>query len=116
MTESSGHTVRIAVERTDTFAGQSPADREQLAAMLSGNGNGHPLVDRLLVWLGSVAAIGRAHPADLTTMDGIDQATAGRIATPFQLARRAIAEQPLVPIAWESDIAATWQPLPWRQP
>ena len=115
MTQCYGHTVRMAVDRTHTFARRSPADRERLAAMVSGNGFGYPFADRPLSLSGS-AAIARAHPADQTIMDGNGEATTARITAPFQLARRAISEQPLVRIAWESDIRAAPQPLPWRQP
>jgi DNA repair protein RadC len=86
-------------------------DREQLAAMLSSNGHGHRLADQLLFRFGSVAAIARAHPADLTIVDGIGQATAARLVAAFQLARRAITEQPPVRIAGHEDIVKVVAPL-----
>jgi DNA repair protein RadC len=89
----------------------SRSDREQLAAMLSSNGRGHVLADRLLFRFGSVAAIAKAHPADLTIVEGIGQATAARLAAAFQLARRAITEQPPVRIDGQDDIAAVAAPL-----
>jgi DNA repair protein RadC len=92
-------------------AGAMPADLELLAAMVSGNGYGHALARRLLSRFGSVAAIARAHPAELTIVEGIGQATAARLAAAFQLARRAIAEQPPVRIASSEDIAAVAAPM-----
>lgn len=91
--------------------GTSSSDRDQLAAMVSSNGHGHLLADRLLSRFGSVAAIARAHPADLTLVEGIGQATAARLAAAFQLARRAITEQPPVRIESHEDIAAVAAPL-----
>lgn len=111
MTESSSRTVGTTVERANLISGTSRSDREQLAAMVSSNGHGHLLADRLLSRFGSVAAIARAHPADLTIVEGIGQATATRLAAAFQLARRAIAEQPPVRIDGGEDIVAVAAPL-----
>jgi DNA repair protein RadC len=58
-----------------------------------------------------VAAIARAHPADLTLVEGIGQATATRLVAAFHLARRAITEQPPVRIESQQDIAAVATPL-----
>jgi DNA repair protein RadC len=92
-------------------ADTSPPDRDLLAAMIGGNGHGHQLADQLLLRFGSSAALARAHPAELTIMDGIGQATATRLVSAFQLARRAIAEPPPVKLTGDSDTVAAVAPL-----
>jgi DNA-binding transcriptional regulator YiaG len=76
MTNVLGQTAGTATAQPGLAASTSPSDREQLAAMISSNGHGHTLADRLLSRFGSVAAIAKAHPADLTIVEGIGQATA----------------------------------------
>jgi DNA repair protein RadC len=79
--------------------------------MVSSNGRGRGLADRLQSRFGSVAAVARAHPADLTIVESIGQATAARLVAAFQLARRVIAEQPPLRIVSECDIAAAVAPM-----
>lgn len=86
-------------------------DRELLAALVSANGRGHLLAERLLARFGSVAETARAHPADLTIVDGIGQATAARLVAAFELTRRAAAEDAPKKIASQNDIVNVVAPL-----
>jgi DNA repair protein RadC len=101
----------VAVERVGLVADAPPPERELLASMVSSNGHGHMLADRLLSRFGSVAAIAKAHPTELTIVEGIGPATATRLAAAFRLAHRTIGEQPPIKLASDSDIAAVVAPL-----
>jgi DNA repair protein RadC len=105
MTEPPDYMVGRDQEQASLKADVSPPDRELLAAMVSSNGHGHKLAGQLLSRFGSVAAIAKAHPTDLTAVDGIGEATAARLAAAFQLAHRAIGAQPPIKLDSEIDIA-----------
>jgi DNA repair protein RadC len=111
MTEGQEQTAGDSANWAGLSADGSLPERELLAAMVSSNGHGHTLADRLLFRFGSVAAIARAHPAELTVVEGIGQATATRLTAAFQLARHAIAEQPPVRLANDEDTVAAAAPM-----
>jgi DNA repair protein RadC len=104
-------------EPAGSVPGALPSDRDLLAALVGfgvrtgSNGRAHAVVDRLLSRFGSVAEIGRAHPADLTYVDGVGQATAARIAAAFELPRRAAAENAPKRIASQDDVVNVVAPL-----
>jgi DNA repair protein RadC len=80
-------------ERLSTHGPAALADRELLALVL-GTGvapglGAHHLAERLLARLGSIAALARAHPADLIGVPGVGEAKAAAVAAAFELGRRA---------------------------
>ena len=80
-------------ERLSALGPTALADRELLSMVLgTGGGRGigaHTLAERLLATFGSVPALARAHPSDLTALPGIGGAKAAALISAFELARRA---------------------------
>ncbi|HEY8471443.1 MAG TPA: DNA repair protein RadC [Natronosporangium sp.] len=91
------------------------ADRELLALLLGTGGSpgvgAHALAERLLSHFGSVAAISRAHPADLASLTGIGPAKAAVLVAAFELARRGAAPEQRVTINGPEEIVAVTAPL-----
>jgi DNA repair protein RadC len=82
-------------ERLAALGTAALADRELLAVLLGTGGapgvGAHTLAERLLARFGSVAAVARAHPADLAGVTGIGVAKASTLAAAFELGRRGTA-------------------------
>ncbi|MPZ25080.1 MAG: DNA repair protein RadC [Micromonosporaceae bacterium] len=88
-------------ERLAASGASALAERELLAVLLGTGGargvGAHDLAERLLARFGSVAALARAHPADLAGVSGIGPAKAAALVAAFELARRGtvVADRPL---------------------
>lgn len=96
------HHAQLRAERQRLAShGSSVLSDRELLALLIGTGAApgsdvHALVERLLARFGSVTAIARAHPADLTVVTGLGPAKAARLAAAFELARReTVTESPI---------------------
>ncbi|HEX5742238.1 MAG TPA: UPF0758 domain-containing protein, partial [Pilimelia sp.] len=80
-------------ERLHAHGPGALADRELLAVLLgtgAGPGSGaHQLAAELLARFGSLAALCRAHPAELATVRGVGPAKAAVLAAVGELGRRA---------------------------
>ncbi|GIH19965.1 JAB domain-containing protein [Rugosimonospora africana] len=80
-------------ERLSALGPTALADRELLAMVLGTGGSrgtgAHTLAERMLATYGSIPALARAHPADLTALPGIGAAKAAAVVAAFELARRA---------------------------
>ncbi|GAA5184958.1 DNA repair protein RadC [Rugosimonospora acidiphila] len=79
-------------ERLSALGPTALADRELLSMLLGTGGPGtgaHALAERLLATFGSIPALARAHPTDLTALPGIGWAKAATLVSAFELARRA---------------------------
>jgi DNA repair protein RadC len=102
-------------ERLAALGTSALADRELLAVLLGTGGargvGAHTLAEQLLARFGSVAAVGRAHPADLARVTGIGPAKAAALAAAFELARRGTAGEPRARICNGSDVASVAGPL-----
>lgn len=85
-------------ERLSALGPTALADRELLSMVLGTGGSrgcgAHDLAERLLARFGSVPALARAHPADLTALAGLGTAKAAALVAAFELARRSAAEPP----------------------
>jgi DNA repair protein RadC len=84
-------------ERLAALGPTALADRELLSMVLGTGGNhgvgAHTLAEQLLATFGSVPALARAHPADLTALPGIGDAKAAALVSAFELARRAVPDR-----------------------
>lgn len=102
-------------ERLAALGTAALADRELLAVLLGTGGargvGAHALAERLLARFGSVAAIARAHPADLAGVTGIGPAKASAVAAAFELARRGTAGDTRVRICTPVDVVTAAGPL-----
>ncbi|GGJ74216.1 DNA repair protein RadC [Pilimelia anulata] len=102
-------------ERLHAHGPGALADRELLAILLgtgAAPGRGaHQLAAQLLARYGSLAALARAHPAELTTVHGVGPAKAALLAAAGELARRS--QRPTAPpvIRGTSDIVSVAGPL-----
>jgi DNA repair protein RadC len=101
-------------ERLSMQGAGSLADRELLAVVLGTGGRGsgaHHLAERLLGRFGGVAALARAHPADLVAVPGVGRAKAAAIAAAFELGRRAVRSTPSRVVASTADLLEVVAPL-----
>lgn len=102
-------------ERLAALGAAALAERELLAVLLGTGGSrgvgAHALAEQLLARFGSVAAIARAHPADLTTVTGIGPVKAAALVAAFELARRGTAGDPRARICTSADVVAAAGPL-----
>jgi len=102
-------------ERLAAYGTTALADRELLAVLLGTGGSpgvgAHTLAEHLLAHFGSVAAISRAHPADLASITGVGPAKAAVLVTAFELARRGTVVDDPVRIAGSADIVTVTAPL-----
>ena len=102
-------------ERLDALGSGALADRELLAMLLGTGGSrgvgAHALAERLLARFGSVAALARAHPAELSQVQGIGPAKAAALVAAFELARRATGGVPPSVISDAADLAGVVAPL-----
>lgn len=102
-------------ERLDALGSGALADRELLALLLGTGGSrgvgAHTLAERLLARFGSVAALSRAHPAELCRVAGVGPAKAAALVAAFELARRAAASTPPTVITGAADLARVVAPL-----
>jgi DNA repair protein RadC len=91
------------------------ADRELLAVLLGTGGapgvGAHALAEHLLARFGSVAALARAHPADLAAVTGVGPAKAAALVAAFELARRATVVESPVAITDPADVVTVAAPL-----
>ena len=102
-------------ERLSAHGAGSLADRELLALVLGTGGapglGAHQLAERLLARFGSVAALARAHPADLVGVPGVGQAKAAAIAAAFELGRRVERSPAARVIMSTADLVSVVAPL-----
>jgi DNA repair protein RadC len=102
-------------ERLAALGAAALAERELLAVLLGTGGargvGAHALAERLLARFGSVAAIARAHPADLAGVTGIGPAKASALVAAFELARRGTAGDTRARICTSADVVAAAGPL-----
>jgi DNA repair protein RadC len=102
-------------ERLAAFGTTALADRELLAVLLGTGGSpgvgAHTLAERLLAYFGSVAAIARAHLADLAAVTGVGPAKAAVLVAAFELARRGTVVDEPVTISGAADIVTVTAPL-----
>jgi DNA repair protein RadC len=102
-------------ERLAAFGTAALADRELLAVLLGTGGSpgvgAHVLAERVLAYFGSVAAIARAHPADLASVTGVGPAKAAVLVAAFELARRGTVAETRVTISGPEDIVTVAAPL-----
>ncbi|MGH3404211.1 MAG: UPF0758 domain-containing protein, partial [Streptosporangiaceae bacterium] len=84
-------------ERLAERGAEALGDRELLTLLLSTGIRGkgaHEVAEFLLNQFGSVAGVGRATVAELSTVAGIGAAKASSLVAGFELARRAAVERP----------------------
>ena len=101
-------------ERLATLGSSALADRELLAILLGTGARGtgaHTLAERLLTRFGSLAAIARAHPAELASVTGVGPAKAATLVAAFELGRRRGASDTAPVIAEPADIASVAGPV-----
>jgi DNA repair protein RadC len=102
-------------ERLAAHGAANLADRELLAILLGTGGapgvGAHALAELLLARFGSVAAISRAHPAELASVTGVGPAKAAALTAAFELARRSGAATPATSIGGPADLASVSAPL-----
>lgn len=102
-------------ERLAALGTAALADRELLAVLLGTGGSpgvgAHTLAEQLLAHFGSVAAISRAHPADLATITGVGPAKAAMLVCAFELARRGTVPEERVTITGSEQIVSVAAPL-----
>lgn len=102
-------------ERLAAFGTGALADRELLAVLLGTGGRpgvgAHSLAEQLLAHFGSVAAISRAHPADLAGITGVGPAKAAALASAFELARRGTIVDDPVTIAGCPELVTVTAPM-----
>jgi DNA repair protein RadC len=102
-------------ERLAALGTAALADRELLAVLLGTGGSqgtgAHTLAERLLAQFGSVYAISRAHPAELSRITGVGPAKAAVLAAAFELARRTTVSDTPVTINESADIVTVAGPL-----
>lgn len=91
------------------------ADRELLAVLLGTGGapgvGAHLLAERLLARFGSLAALGRARPAELARVPGVGAAKAAALCAAFELSRRAEPDEAATTIRGTGAIVAAVRPL-----
>jgi DNA repair protein RadC len=91
------------------------ADRELLALVLGTGGargsGAHHLAERLLGRFGSLAALARAHPADLVGVPGVGPAKAAAVAAAFELGRRAARSPASRVVTSTADLVQVVAPL-----
>lgn len=101
-------------ERLSAKGAQALADRELLALVLGTGGAGlgaHHLAERLLARFGSVAALSRAHPAELVGVLGVGPGKAGSVAAAFELGRRAARSPTARAIGSSGDLVPVVAPM-----
>lgn len=102
-------------ERLSAHGVGALADRELLALVLGTGGapglGAHHLAERLLTRFGSLAAVARAHPADLAAVCGVGPAKACAVASAFELGRRAAQRPATTVVGSTADVAAVAAPL-----
>lgn len=102
-------------ERLATLGTNALADRELLAVLLGTGGapgvGAHVLAERLLSRFGSVAALARAHPADLASVTGVGPAKAALLVAAFELGRRSSLPGRPDAITGPASVARVAQPL-----
>jgi DNA repair protein RadC len=102
-------------ERLAAHGTAALADRELLAILLGTGGaagvGAHTLAERLLARFGSVAAIARAHPADLASVTGVGPAKSAAVVAAFELARRGAVADRTARISGPADVVAVAAPL-----
>jgi DNA repair protein RadC len=108
-------TVERPRERLSQLGAPALADRELLAMVLGTGGSpgvgAHDLAERLLARFGSVAALARAHPADLATVPGMGWAKSSAITAAFELARRADRAPEALTIRSTHDVVTVVSPM-----
>lgn len=91
------------------------ADRELLAVLLGTGGapgvGAHALAERLLARFGSLAALSRAHHAELATVPGVGEAKASALAAAAEIARRGEGGAAPPKVASSADVATIASPL-----
>jgi DNA repair protein RadC len=102
-------------ERLSTQGAGSLADRELLALVLGTGGSpglgAHHLAERMLARFGSMAALARAHPAELAGVAGVGQAKAAAVAAAFELGRRAARSPAARVVTSTADLVPVVAPL-----
>jgi DNA repair protein RadC len=102
-------------ERISAHGAPSLADRELLALVLGTGGaagvGAHHLAERLLARFGSMAALARAHPADLVGVPGVGSAKAAAISAAFELGRRTARAPAASVIASSADLVPVVAPM-----
>jgi DNA repair protein RadC len=102
-------------ERMAAHGAPALADRELLALVLGTGGaagiGAHHLAERLLARFGSLAAVARAHPAELTGVPGVGPAKAAAVAAAFELGRRATRQPARSSVTSTGDLASVVVPV-----
>jgi DNA repair protein RadC len=102
-------------ERLSALGPAALADRELLAMVLGTGGSrgtgAHTLAERILATYGSIPALARAHPADLTSLPGVGAAKAAAVVAAFELARRASSAEDRCQIGSTLDLVDVVAPL-----
>jgi DNA repair protein RadC len=102
-------------ERLCALGPSALADRELLSMVLGTGGSrgtgAHALAEQLLAAFGSIPALARAHPADLTALPGIGGAKAAALVSAFELARRAGAREDLHRVGSTLDLVDVVAPM-----
>jgi DNA repair protein RadC len=102
-------------ERLSAHGVAALADRELLALVLGTGGTrglgAHHLAERLLNRFGSMAALARAHPAELVGLLGVGPAKAAAIAAAFELGRRSARPPTATVITSTADLVGVVAPL-----
>jgi DNA repair protein RadC len=101
-------------ERLSALGSAALADRELLALILGTGGVGvgaHEVAERLLSWSGSLAALARAHPADLVGVAGVGATKAAAVVAAFELGRRAARPPTATLITSSADLVPVVAPL-----
>ena len=101
-------------ERILTFGVEQASVEELLATVLGTGSRGVPAIElarHVLTHMGGIAGLARATPRELTTVSGIGEARAVRLASAFRLARYASAERRTeVAITCAEDVFTLLQP------
>ncbi|HEY2673226.1 MAG TPA: DNA repair protein RadC [Rugosimonospora sp.] len=102
-------------ERLSALGPTALADRELLSMVLGTGGirgtGAHALAELLLATFGSIPALARAHPTDLTAVPGIGWAKASAVVSAFELARRAGSTDDLRHVGSTLDLVDVVAPL-----
>lgn len=102
-------------ERLSTYGATALADRELLALVLGTGGapglGAHHLAERLLSRFGSMSALARAHPVELSELAGMGRAKSAAVAAAFELGRRTERSPASPVIASSSDLVPVVGPL-----
>ena len=100
-------------ERLAILGSSALADRELLAILLGTGAPGagaHTVAERLLARFGSLAALARAHPAELASVAGVGPAKAAVLVAAFELGRRRGVGDTTQTIAEPADIVTVAGP------